>query len=1016
MLLAESKHHPPFLDQNMLNPFPTIGQDPSANHIHHTFEDIRANCKYYDMPTADDIAVDPQNVPCKNFTIIHVNARSLLSDEKFAEFELFLIRTKCKWSVICVSESWLCSDMEQRRQLTGYSSFFDNRNGAPGGGVAVYVNNDVIKEATQVPSGITCTQSLFIDCKINNNTTIKVCQIYKPPNLSNSTFIEELGDALNHIQMKNKIAFICGDFNIDLLDISKGGVALEITNILATSGFLPSISKSTRVQNSSHSLIDNIFCNNIALIDKSGILFDDTSDHFPIFVSLDFAVTPKERKQEKQCRFDYHKITDLINHLQLSLENFETITDAETACNTIITAYITGIDKFSYEFRPNRKNTPIKPWISPGILKSISRRCELFNKKQKNPTEENINLYVKYRNMLNKLIRDARHKYIQDQLECCKHDTKKMWEIMLTHTMGKTPEQKYPEYLRNSEGEQIEDDLEVAENFNAFFKTVGKNLQQTMKGAPLDALAFMNDSCKNTIKHLQPTHREELQKIIENMKNVGHGIDKINAKIFKSSCKTILKQLTHLINLCLAQGKFPNKLKIAVVKPVYKTGDKSLVTNYRPISILPYISKVLEKVIHIRIMEHISQNNILNQNQFGFRKGHSTYMPLLILQDRVTKGFESNKISCALYLDLKKAFDTVDHNILLLKLCKYGIKDTALAILKSYLSSRYQCVEYKNVKSSLCEVNIGVPQGSILGPLLFLLYINDFPSISTKFTSLLFADDTALLFEASTASELQSILNTELPKVCEWLYVNKLTLNTSKTNYQIYNKSKTNVDINVVLNGVSINCTNTVKYLGVYIDDDFTWQSHIAHISRIISRNIGIISRSRYFLSCRHRYLLYNALVSPYLNYCCLVWGNSPDSHTEKLQVLQKKIIRILDDQPRLTHTDPIFLKLKILKVKDIARQQSMVVLFNVATQTAPEALSTLFELKRHTQRTPRVTKHFEEIFTRKLYKTRTISWVGPRLWNSIVASRLPDINMIYQLSKKQIKELTRACMLDEYQ
>ena len=677
---------------------------------------------------------------------------------------------------------------------------------------------------------------------------------------------------------------------------------------------------------------------------------------------------------------------------------------------------MSGIDKFSIRYSPNRKNTPIKPWISPAILASIGNRSKLYNIKQNNPTECNIQKYARFRNILNSLIRDAKHKYLQEQLESCKHDTKKMWNIMISHTTGKKNEHKYPNCFTNSEGKQIENNSDIADNFNSFFSTIGENLQQNFTGHPQEALYLFGEPCRNKIEQFQTTNSEELIKIIQNMKNVGHGVDNINAKIFKLTFMTIIEQIVHFINLCLVQGKFPNRLKVAIVKPIFKAGNRGDFTNYRPISILPYISKILEKVIHVRVMDHITQNNIISKNQFGFRKGFSTYMPLLLLQDKVIQGFESNKMNCGIYIDLKKAFDTVDHNILLLKLRSYGITETVLGIIESYLSNRHQCVEYKGVKSSLRQICIGVPQGSILGPLLFILYINDFPDISSKFTSLLYADDTALLFEASSITELQNNINTELPKVCKWLQANKLSLNTSKTYYQLYNNSKTVADVNVVLNGVNIDCAETVRYLGVFIDKELKWESHIMYVSRIISRNIGIINRSRFFLSHRHRYLLYNALVLPYLNYCCLIWGNAPKSYLLKLINLQKKIIRILDNQPRLAHTNPIYSKLKILKLEDIARQQIIAVLYNVATLDAPAVITNLFKPIQNRQRTSRTTQHFEEIFTRKTYRTRTIAWTGPRLWNSIIAPSFPHVNTLRQSSKKYIKDIAKNHFLSGYQ
>ena len=356
--LPESVDHPISLDQHILSPFPSVGP-ADINHTHDSFESIRTNCKYHCIPTPGNTPEIPTTSNSRKLTIIHVNARSLLSDEKFAEFEVFLFRTKCKWSIICVSETWLYKELEDKRHIHGYTSYFDSRTDATGGGVAIYVDNDVVKKTQQLPKLFNCTQSLLIECHLKN-VSILICQVYKPPNLCNSIFLEELGGALDSIQSKNKVALLCGDFNIDLLSISKGGAALELFNITASSGFLPLISKSTRVQNTCHSLIDNIFSNNLTLVNKTGIILDDTSDHFPIFSTLNFAVTPTGKKREIQYRFDYHKIDDLARHLQHSLDGFEAITDPETACDRIITAYMNGIDKFSFKYSPNRKKHPNK--------------------------------------------------------------------------------------------------------------------------------------------------------------------------------------------------------------------------------------------------------------------------------------------------------------------------------------------------------------------------------------------------------------------------------------------------------------------------------------------------------------------------------------------------------------------------------------------------------------------------------------------------------------------------------
>ena len=524
----------------------------------------------------------------------------------------------------------------------------------------------------------------------------------------------------------------------------------------------------------------------------------------------------------------------------------------------------------------------------------------------------------------------------------------------------------------------------------------------------------IEEKCANKKESIEQTNRDEIINIIKNMKNVGSGFDKINARIFKLTYLAIIDKIVHFINICLIHGKFPSMLKIAVIKPIYKSGDKSLMNNYRPISLLPFISKILEKVIHTRLNDHIRDNNLLTSNQFGFQKGLSTYMPLLKLQDMVINGFENNMLTCGIYLDLKKAFDTVDHSILLNKLKAYGISGTFIDMITSYLSNRFQCVEFSAIRSTLQPIKIGVPQGSILGPLLFILFVNDFPEVSTKFTSLLYADDTAILFQSKTNEALQHLLNEELPKVDQWFKLNKLLLNTDKTYYQLYNTTKQHISLDVRIKDATIKHADTVKYLGVFIDKDMKWNSHIISLSHIISRNIGIIYRSKHFLTNNYRLLLYNSLVLPYLNYCCLLWGYSTKSSINKLFVLQKKAVRLVDNQPKLAHSSQIFAKLNLLKLEDIAKQQTLVLLYNIITHNSPPTITSLFERTRFTPQNTRILRHFSEKFTRKTYGTRTISWVGPRIWNNMVTPHYPNPESI-TTSKMQFKKMIKQLMIAEY-
>lgn len=1006
MTLTESKDHPFVFEQNVFDPFPNVG--PFLSLEYQRFEEIRTNCKYYSSDNINEIKDTDQDL-----SIIHINARSLLSDSKFEDLKTMLFRTGKNWDIICISETWLQSDIGHSRQLSGYTSFFDNRCGQTGGGVAIYIKSIKIKAASRLKVHLVCTQSLFVEIDLYNSFSFIVGQVYRPPNLDSAVFVEELSNCIESISAMKKTVLISGDFNFDLFSIVQNISVQEFFNTFSSFGFLPLISKTTRACGQSLSLLDNIYCNDLSLIKDSGLLIDDTSDHFPVFSHLDIKTTDRIDKPVFISRFDFRRLPELREHLRNTLADFQHIADPELASAALVKAYQSGIQKFSIQHKVSRKESPLKPWITPAILSSINVRCKLYIRKQKYPTEINKRKYNRYRNILNSVIRSAKKTYIQNQLEINKGNSKKMWEILLTHTKGLKGQSPLPDTV-HANGAEITDHSEIAKKFNSYFSTVGKILQEQIPESPNNPLEFVTNSEIN-IDTLEPISEVELIAIVSSMQNVGGGMDGINAKIFKATYEIITKELTHFINLCLRLGKFPSNLKIAVIKPIYKSGEKFYVSNYRPISILPFISKILEKIIYKRLMTHLETNSILSPNQFGFRKKLSTYMPLLLLQEKITKAFENSKIVCGLYLDLKKAFDTVDHNILLSKIYSYGVTGIFFNIIKSYLTHRMQCVEYKGTKSAATEVSIGVPQGSILGPLLFIIYVNDFSRICTNSTCLLYADDTAIFFEARSEEELQNRIDTEIPKIVNWFNSNKLSINASKTYCQMYNNTENIINIKARIGDTDIEFTDCIKYLGMYIDKDLKWRSHINHISNILSRNAGIIKKSSFFLERKQLLLLYNSLFLPYINYCCLVWGHSAPTLLDRLNKIQKKVIRVISKQHRLAHTNPIFENLKILKIKDIAVQQSVILMHNVISQNLPPAIYSMFTLSNdNVNIRTRMNRHFEEPFTAKLYATRTISWLGPRLWNKIIATSFPNIEMV-PASKAGIKRISKDKIIATY-
>ena len=432
-------------------------------------------------------------------------------------------------------------------------------------------------------------------------------------------------------------------------------------------------------------------------------------------------------------------------------------------------------------------------------------------------------------------------------------------------------------------------------------------------------------------------------------------------------------------------------MKIAKVKPLFKENETELVSNYRPISILPVFSKLLERIMYNKIYSHVTNNHLLYTKQFGFQKQCSTEYAILQLTKEILNSFEKNQFTLGVFIDLSKAFDTVNHKILLTKLTYFGIEGTQLKLFQSYLHNRKQYVPFgNNRQSNLLSVNCGVPQGSILGPHLFLLYVNDLHKASKVLNPIMFADDTNLFYSHRNIKELFKIMNEELLHIQQWFNANKLSLNTTKTKYSFFHSQAFQDRIPLQLpkldiNGVTIKREKVMKFLGVILDENMTWKSHISCIESKVSKHLGVLYEARGLLDKKCLKQLYFSFVHSYLNYGNIAWASTNITKLKPLLRRQKHGSRIINFQDKLTHAKPLLQELRALNIYQLNIFQTLLFMHKVKNDNVPDVFRNKFIINTNKYN----TKAANTTFYKPFYKTKTsqysIMFRGPHLWNSLI-------------------------------